>query len=80
MTLRDYYDNLPKRKQADFRLKWMQKTKKSRSNFYLMLRDASESDIRFFSQITGVEANEIHKPIEVQLQMFSTNSKYRKAQ
>lgn len=79
MTLRQYYNDLPRHKQVVFREKWMKLKQKSRNAFYVMLRDASESDIRLFSESTGVDANEVYKPIQTQLDIFnSKNSKYRK--
>ena len=80
MTLREYYDNLPKTKQSDFKAKWLEKTKKSKPTFYQMLKNATELDIQFFSRVTGIQATEIYKGGDVQLDIFaSKQSKYRKA-
>lgn len=80
MTLREYYNNLPTAKQRDYRAKWLQLTGKSRANFYVMLKEASESDIRLFAAVTGVEPIDIFKPVQSQLDIFSTKpTKYRKA-
>ncbi|WP_428658168.1 hypothetical protein [Runella sp.] len=80
MTLRQYYDDLSKVKQADFKAKWQEATKKSRNTFYQMLKNATEYDIRLFAKATGIEPTEIHKGAPAQLDIFSsTKSKYRKA-
>lgn len=80
MTLRQYYDNLPRLKQFTFRDKWLSISKKNRCTFCNMLKNATERDIRLLSEITGVEANEVYKPIEVKLNIFSSKrTKYRKA-
>lgn len=56
MTLREYYDNLPKTKQADFKAKWLEKTKKfDKSKLQLVKLPAACPELnpveRFFKEV-----------------------------
>ena len=76
MTLKEYYQDLNRRKQNDFRNKWIQIKGLQRVSFYRMLTDAQESDIVIFAKVTGVEPTDIYKQPIKQLSMFEANKKF----
>ncbi len=77
MTLREYYNDLPRAKQDAFRKKWIERTSKSKSSFYNML-DNDYSELQIFASTTGIEPILLHKGSSKQLDVFMNSKRYKK--